>query len=700
MQFRYLRLIFFVTLAACTVCTMEASGKDARLFATRTEVQRFIKDGPSAPAYEIFAAIRSRVLQRTLSPSLTDASATTEWWHHVSEYMTDAALVHVLEPTDQVDTWLRANVLDLVRKPVSDWAGPPFRRYRGGVMTGNLETAHISWAVSICLDMAGDLFTDAEKKEIREALREKGQIPCRRYLESNIPYHNWNCVLFAGYTVTSAVLQDREALDYARYWFNVALDHFQPDGSYGESLQYANYAAYSIMLAHETLIRAGVLKPGDFEPYARLVDWAAYAYICQKPVTGWPVAAVMPLSVNFGDSAATFRPSGDLLMHIASRSGQFLPLQAGLAAWLFDRMYQPVAGPAIHDMASFGFLNDFGFLSVLLAPGSAKPLSPEQAAYPVTKAFSAGDCFLRDSWDGRTVLAFRMASEPRHASGHLHGDMNSIQLYFNGERMLADPGHSCYRNLTRQLDIATSSHNTCTFILPDGSTLQQLQPVRRNRSSAGPRWDSTPYDPGGKRLMCASIGDVRVVSSDVSDYYGPPLKEFIRTAVLCGSNVIFVVDRISSEVPVKANWNWLLDNRDGNLGYNWDQPGFISASRPGASMRITRFGSEGRLVGPTWAMLHDAYHTLPGRFCEGRPGSGVSFMMAETEALENRTCVHVIILDKPDAIDAWTCSRDKDSYTAGNNKGSWTLMALDNGAIRVKGPSDITEIGNPSEHSL
>ena len=117
-------------------------------------------------------------------------------------------------------------------------------------------------------------------------------------------------------------------------------------------------------------------------------------------------------------------------------------------------------------------------------------------------------------------------------------------------------------------------------------------------------------------------------------------------------------------------------------------------------MRITRFGSEGRLVGPTWAMLHDAYHTLPGRFCEGRPGSGVSFMMAETEALENRTCVHVIILDKPDAIDAWTCSRDKDSYTAGNNKGSWTLMALDNGAIRVKGPSDITEIGNPSEYSL
>ena len=202
--------------------------------------------------------------------------------------------------------------------------------------------------------------------------------------------------------------------------------------------------------------------------------------------------------------------------------------------------------------------------------------------------------------------------------------------------------------------------------------------------------------------MCTSSGDVRAASSDVSDYYGAPLKEFIRTAILCGSNVVFVIDRIRAEVPVKANWNWLLDNRDGTLGYNWDQPGFISASRPGAAMSITRFGSEGRLTGPTWAMLHDAYHTLPGQFCEGKPGSGVSFMMTETEALESRTCVHVIILDNPGAIDGWTCSGDKGSFAAVNkdSRTCWTLTILDNGALRVNGPSGTTDLGDPSKRNL
>lgn len=263
--------------------------------------------------------------------------------------------------------------------------------------------------------------------------------------------------------------------------------------------------------------------------------------------------------------------------------------------------------------------------------------------------------------------------------------------------MLADPGHSCYRNLSRQLDIATSSHNTCTFTLPDGSTLEQLGLSRRRRNAAGPSWDGALYTPGGKRLMCDSTGDVRMASSDVSDYYAAPLKEFIRTAILCGSNVVFVIDRISADVPVKARWNWLLDNRDGALGYNWDQPGVISASRPGAAMRITRFGSEGRLAGPVWAMIHDAYHTLPGQFCEGKPGSGVSFMMTETEALESRTCVHVIILDTPGAIDSWTCSGIKGSFTAANkdSRTNWTLSVLDNGTLRVKGPSGITEFSIP-----
>lgn len=666
------------------LCAFPAQGRETRLFATPSEVERFHAGGPLGR--EIFSAIRSRALERACYPGLDDAAATTQWWHHVSEYLTDAALVHVLEPDGHLDAWLHDNVLSLARRPVSDWAGPPFRRYRGGVMTGNLETAHLSWAVGICLDMAGELFTVDETLEIKTALREKGLLPCRRYLESNMPYHNWNCVLYAGFTLAAAVLRDKEALSYARSWFPVALDHFQDDGSYGESLQYAGYAAYALMLARESLIRAGSDPCGTFQPYARMVDWAACAYVGNRPVSGWPVEAMMPRSINFGDCAVTFRPSGDLLLHIASRARQELPGQAGVAAWLFNRMYRPIEGPAVHDMASFGFINDFGFLSVLLAPDAAQALSPAGAGIAPVRAFSSGDAFARDAWDGQTLLALRMPAERLHATGHLHCDANAIQLYFNGERMLADPGHSCYRNITKPLDIATSSHNTCTFETADGRTIEQKAVGRRYRKAAGSSWEPEGlYDFGGKRFEPRRQGDISVLSSDAADLYGAPIREFRRSAVLCGSHVLFVVDRILADEPVKVSWNWLLDNRDAALDYRYDPSGSLQAVRPGAAMKMQRFGTGGSLTGPFWALAHDAYHPLPGQFCEGKPGSGVSFRLKETEAATESLSVHAIALDSPDAIDAWTFRASGGSYTVENKDSGlhWTLT-LDGDTFSVQ----------------
>lgn len=681
-----------VFLAALLLCAPGAEGRQARLFATPAEVRQYRAEGQDALSHELFEAIRLRVNARNGCPGIDDASATTQWWHHVSEYLTDAALVHALAPTRQGDEWLRANVLDLVRRPVADWAGPPFRRYRGGVMTGGLETAHLSWSVALCLDMAGDLFTPAQTAEIRSALREKGLQPCRRYLESNRPYHNWNCVLYAGFTVAAAVLGDKEALDYAAAWFPVALDHFQEDGSYGETLQYAGYAAYALMLAHETLLRAGVALNGGPDPYARLVDWAAYAYVTRRPVFGWPIATEMPRSVNFGDCAAVFRPSGDFLLYVAGRGGQCLPRQAGIAAWLFDRTYRPVGAPAVHDMASFGFINDFGFLSVLLAPLAAAPLSPSEAGYAPVRAFSSGDAFARDAWDGKTVLALRMPPELLHATGHLHHDFNSLQLYYNGERMLADAGHSCYRNLTRTLDVATSSHNSCTFETADGRRLEQEGVGRRYRRELGPKWEPEGlYRFGGERLMCERKGEVSVLASDAAELYGAPLRAFRRTAVLCGASVVFVVDQIRAGEPLTVRWNWLLDNRDGALSYQYDQPGLIRAVRPGAAMKMQRFGTPGRLTGPTWALMHDAYHSLPGQFCEGRPGSGISFALIETEAAAESRSVHIIALDTPGDIDAWTLRGGDGIFTAEKGALRWTLECLPDGALRVIGPDQSFE---------
>ena len=213
------------------------------IFLTDVERTRLLNVPSTSPTASLLSAMQARVYKRALSLGLVDPTATDEWWHLAGEYLTDAALIHAVRPSVAVDEWLRASVLDIVRRSIAEWSGPPFRSYGGGEMVGNLETGHLTWGIAIAYDLASDLFSPAEGAEIFGALREKGLLPCRRFLENTTNFHNWNCVLFAGFTVAAAVLGDENSLAYANEWLPVAEDHFQKDGSYGESLQYSNYAA-------------------------------------------------------------------------------------------------------------------------------------------------------------------------------------------------------------------------------------------------------------------------------------------------------------------------------------------------------------------------------------------------------------------------------------------------------------------------
>ena len=83
--------------------------------------------------------------------------------------------------------------------------------------------------------------------------------------------------------------------------------------------------------------------------------------VYESPLQGGGKA--YPRSINFGDCAAIFRPSGDILLHIAAimttRSS------ADFARWLFDTTY---ADPTLEpdELATFGFFNQFGWRSVAL----------------------------------------------------------------------------------------------------------------------------------------------------------------------------------------------------------------------------------------------------------------------------------------------------------------------------------------------
>jgi hypothetical protein len=246
-----------------------------------------------------------------------------------------------------------------------------------------------------------------------------------------------------------------------------------------------------------------------------------------KPLSGWgdePRAR----AANFNDSAAIFRPSGDVLLHIAVRSENVT--EKGLAKWLFEKYYASVPAQGPHDLATLGMRNDWGFLTLPLLTYPSESISPEEANLPLTASFSNGNAFMRDAWAGKTIIAINGGSEPLNGLGHLHGDLNSFILVHNHERLLADPGHSCYRNLIHGLESSSQTHNTCTFLiekeslglqedLAKASLLEQKSVFPRRAILNGIAGDKISR--GDKRLMLFRLWGQKLVR-----HTGRPFRNF------------------------------------------------------------------------------------------------------------------------------------------------------------------------------
>lgn len=662
------------------------------LFLTDTERAAVASARNREPLRGLYWALVNRVERRAATPGLGDHTVTADWWHHVAEYLTDAAMARAIlyKPSAAVDAWLRDVTLSVARRPVDDWVGPSFRDHATTPPKGHLETAHLAWSVAVVLDLAADLFTDAERNELADTLREKGAALCLRWLDASHHLANWRCVLNAGLAACAAVLDDRALLDRAASEFQRCVDIFQPDGSYSESLQYGNYAAYALMIARESLVRRDPSLDAKLPlaPYALKPHWDAASLFYQKPLSGWGPYP-RPRSANFNDSAALYRASGDLLLHIAARAREAHPAEAGLARWLFDTLYTPVIEQGPHDLATFGFVNDFGFLAFPLLPQAADALAPEAAGLTLAESFSCGDVLARDAWPehgGRTLLAVHAAGEPLHGPGHLHGDLNSFILVHNRERLLLDPGHSCYRNLIHDAESSSLTHNTCTFAVesaPDGLSLQEdllkgrvLQQSRKARRLFDPATgvSAPPVPRGGRRLLSARLGDVTAIASEVSALYGAPLTGFTRFWFLCGSHVLFIVDRIAAARPVRITWSWLLNNRDDLLDLKLIRPDRLVARRGHAGMKLFHLGG-GALQEPLHAYVHDAYHPRPRQLGEGLPGSGALVRWTDAKAATSRVVVHAIALDDPGAVAGWHL-KTAENFTALESPGATARWQL------------------------
>ena len=658
--------------------------------AERTAIQEARQQGDVVVG-RFCTALTSRAARRAASPGLVGLGEDATWWYPAAEYLSDAAMAFALEPNGALRAWIRDTALSIARQPVASWVGPWYRDHRAQPPLGHLETAHLCWALGSVLDLACDVFPSGERREVEDALREKGITLCARWLERNSHLANWRAVMTAGVAVAAAVTGDREHLEYAANETRVCAQAFQPDGSYAESLQYANYLAYALMIAYEAVHRgAPELQVAGPEIYGRSMPWFAQSMLYRKPLSGWG-GEPRARAVNFNDCGAMFRPSGDLLLQVAARCRDSFPTEAGLARWLFDTFYASAASQPPHNLATFGLRNDWGFLTLPLLTQSARPLSPEQAGLPTAAGFTNGNILVRDRWNGRTVLAVQGGSEPLYGPGHLHGDLNSFLLVHNDERLLADPGHSCYRNLIHGLESSTQTHNTCTFLIAEdalglqedlakASLLEQSNVAAPRKIAEGKV--ARPAPPRGKRLLLERSGEVTAVGSEAARLYGEPIREFSRFWIQAGSHVLFVVDRIRASRPVRTVWNWLLNNRDGASEIDVVTPSEILLRRGLAGMKMVHLG-EGRLSGPVYAYVHDAYHPEPNQLGEGRPGSGMLYRWIEPAALQSRLVVHAFAVDDYGLVGDWHLETGGDKYALGRGDARWSMQVAASSPLRL-----------------
>lgn len=569
-------------------------------------------------------ALYNRVMERVDSMTFSDKNTTTAFWHHVAEYQGDAAFLGAQLNDARIKNFAKRTALEIASLPEDGWIGPAFRE-RTYPLRGHLETAHLSVALSLTLDLCGDVFTEEEYDFCVAALKDKAIRLCMAWLK-NTPHflNNWNAILLCGVAVPAAVLGLKDEMEYCSKYLISNAGLLQSDGSYGEGLQYGNYYLWGFLLANDALVRAGY-PSAPLDRAGKYLEYCHYNLLMNKPLEGWG-AYPRPRCFNFDDCTAIFAPNADLLALLGCRLKEEMPEQAVMARKIFERFYSenPSQGP--FDRTSFGFVPRAGWMTLLYYMQMKK--DGEQPQFERTRLFKNGVAVIRTgNWsDNDLAVAVKTpAPEPLNSAGHRHRDMHSIQLFFGKERLLADPGHACYRTTARAAETSDTNHSTCIFKEQGSSPCgQKADPVRRTNADGS---FGEPVKVPGRHEFLGSCGDVAAVVSEASETYGEKIKLFRRTVIVCGAHAVFVIDDVDTAAELQTAWHWCLNNRDGLLEYKIvrDESSVRTVARRGnAGLKLFTIDRENiKANNGTFGMLNDAYHPDAGAEGAGAPGTSV-----------------------------------------------------------------------------
>ncbi|MFJ9884768.1 heparinase II/III family protein [Streptomyces sp. NPDC091287] len=617
-------------------------------------------------AQDMLDVLTRRAERWAASPTVVDpddAAARVDWWYVCWERMSDVAVVQALDPDEGRAAWLTTEVMRICDLPADEWTGPSFRP-RTSPLVGTLETAHIGLGVTTVLELCPDLFDEAQRRLVEQALVSKGLEPCRRFLEGNerVPGDgepapdicNWYLVVLNGFAAMALATGSDADIGTLprRFRFGAAL--CQAD-SYAEWVQYWGYALLHLTHLYELMADADVpgVTPEWIAPMGNALPWVAQSVMFEQNRSSWGDGRYMAM-VNFGDTALTGRPPADVLLCLA----RFLPdsvgpWRRGLARWLFEATYVDLE-LAPGGGASFGFFNGVSWRSLNHLADAGEPMSPSEAGLATGQGFGSGAVVVRDSWqDTRTVLAARTGHDELPTVSHRHADDGSFVLGHRGEVLFTDPGHCCYRLQAQSDAKAPDAHTGWSFVDPSaGETVTQSLPLtgEAQGTRVGPRLVDSPSVPG----------PVTVFSADLAAAYrDPAVARVRRTWISWLPHLVLIVDEIDTRRPLTVDSHFVINNRDDLLRTNRATDSRLVFRRGAAAAKFFQLASETDQrpsmspVRTHWSALHDIYSPHPNSPGQGKEGSGEVHTFSSATAGTHHRSVYSIILDEESAIKGW-----------------------------------------------
>lgn len=608
---------------------------------------------------ELWRALKARTYKNTAEDTLVQPADTQMWWHLVWERIRDASSVYKIEGDERLGRWVYDRVMEILHMPKDEWVGPNFRK-RFDTPKASLETAHTVKAIAEAYDLCPELFSLDEKKEILSAMKVYGLEYCEEYL-NDFKLSNWSCVIADAFATAAVHLEDKSAIEKAVKFYNDCLPFYDTDG-YGESLQYGNYASLSLSHMRDMLVRYDTSLDNrvKLDCIANTIYWTASSFLYMKPLGGVRGDALFPRSLNFGDSAAIFRPTADVLLQISA----LYPDKkiASLARWLFDTTYAN-ANEGPDELATFGFYNHFSYVSLVYLPDASEPMTPSEAGMPLVNIYKTGTATIRDSWsDTATVLGAQIGYETHRVNGHRHGDHNSFILAYDKERYFVDPGHCCYRLQTCRDSKTSAYHNTWTFYDEDGNKYTQ-KPCEA-------------YEPPLNKLVrYEESGNFKILASDCAKAYGEHFKRAERIWITAFPHVMFLVDIIETDIPMKMVSHFVLNNRDNGLKSKIVDSSRLVFRRGKGGIKFFTFADEQFELTNRWGYVHDNYHPLHNQLGQGKEGSSEIFDFT-TDCKTSHLIIHPIVINETDEIPYWHIRHNEPNVYKIQNRGnahSWIL---------------------------